>query len=251
MPKTTFFTAKMAVITVGDSQDTLDSACESNAWCQSNEINEINETTWDGIRMGWWCNDDAIWTYHESKKKKHNEVQPRVHVRLMRGSTHPPLGMRCWKCFCIMPSIVMRSPLLSLGFYEQFGIAIDDWCIYWCDACCKVAWVSQVPSHPPDVKVYSLALHKHLRAQNFIRCRESWFPHLRPGPSQFKPTRLSQGQRNNTSAVRHCETYHMISWCLHFPQLLTWKWNHKFKRFHGLHPSVESLDFRCRDTDIL
>lgn len=185
------------------------------------------------------------------KKKKHNEVQPRVHVRLMRGSTHPPLGMRCWKCFCIMPSIVMRSPLLSLGFYEQFGIAIDDWCIYWCDACCKVAWVSQVPSHPPDVKVYSLALHKHLRAQNFIRCRESWFPHLRPGPSQFKPTRLSQGQRNNTSAVRHCETYHMISWCLHFPQLLTWKWNHKFKRFHGLHPSVESLDFRCRDTDIL
>ena len=153
----------------------------------------------------------------------------------MRGSTHPPLGMRCWKCFCIMPSIVMRSPLLSLGFYEKFGIAIDgtdDWCIYWCDACCKVAWVSQVPSHPPDVKVYSLALHKHLRAQNFIRCRESWFPHLRPGPSQFKPTCLSQGQRNNTSAVRHCETYHMIS-CLHF-QLLTWKWNHEFK---------DSMDF--------
>lgn len=143
MPKTTFFTAKMAVITVGDSQDTLDSACESNAWCQSNEINETtwNKWTWDGIRMGWWCNDDTIWTYHESKQK-HNEVQPRVHVRLMRGSTHPPLGMRCWKCFCIMPSIVMRSPLLSLGFYEKFGIAIDgtdDWCIY-IDAMLAAKW---------------------------------------------------------------------------------------------------------------
>lgn len=54
MTRSTFFTAKMAVITVGDSQDTLDSACESNAWCQSNEINETtwNKWTWDGIRMG-------------------------------------------------------------------------------------------------------------------------------------------------------------------------------------------------------
>lgn len=32
----------------------------------------------------------------------------------MRGSTHPSLGMRCSKCFCIMPSMVMMSPLCNL-----------------------------------------------------------------------------------------------------------------------------------------
>lgn len=35
------------------------------------------------------------------------------------------------------------------------------------------------------------------------------------------------------SPAWNIETYHMISWCLHF-QLLTWKWNHEFK---------DSMDF--------
>lgn len=57
----------------------------------------------------------------------------RLQVRLMRGSTHPSLGMRCWKCFCIMPfarsiehfEVLIHSEIMrhirSLKFNKNVG----------------------------------------------------------------------------------------------------------------------------------
>ena len=99
-------------------QDTLDSVCESNALQKNVLANASNSKCTTKIPVQNMCS--TMWWNQRVKKNNCMGLLTRLQVRLMRGSTHPSLGMRCWKCFCIMPftrwierfEVVIRSEFM-------------------------------------------------------------------------------------------------------------------------------------------